>query len=69
MADNSQSTNLSYQAGESKAHAQMNKDQMMDKAANAMNSAKQSCQETGQQMKAKAEGATDAVKNAMGMNK
>ncbi|XP_043715270.1 uncharacterized protein LOC122663706 [Telopea speciosissima] len=69
MADNSQAQNLSYQAGETKAHAQMNKAQMMDKAANAVNSAKQSCQETGQQMKSKAEGATETVKNAMGMNK
>ncbi|XP_042483082.1 uncharacterized protein LOC122063439, partial [Macadamia integrifolia] len=69
IADKSQAQNLSYQAGEAKANAQMNKDQMMDKATNAMNSAKESCQETGQQMKSKAEGATDAVKNAMGMNK
>ncbi|XP_042483079.1 late embryogenesis abundant protein 2-like [Macadamia integrifolia] len=69
MADKSQTQNISEKAGEAKAHAQMNKDQMMDKTTGAVNSAKESCQETGQQMKSKAEGATESVKNAMGMNK
>lgn len=42
---------------------------MMDKAGDAAQSAKESMQETGQQIKAKAQGATDAVKDATGMNK
>ncbi|KAF8407920.1 hypothetical protein HHK36_007058 [Tetracentron sinense] len=44
-------------------------DHMMDKAGNASQSAKESCQEVGQQMKAKAQEVADAVKDATGMNK
>ena len=42
---------------------------MMEKASDAAQSAKESIQEGGQQMKAKAQGAADAVKDATGMNK
>ncbi|CAN0916248.1 hypothetical protein LINGRAHAP2_LOCUS29616 [Linum grandiflorum] len=42
---------------------------MMDKAAGAAQSTKESMQGAGQQMKAKAQGAADAVKDATGMNK
>lgn len=38
---------------------------MMDKASNAAQSTKESVQEAGQQMMAKAQGATDAVKDAV----
>lgn len=41
----------------------------MDKAGDATQSAKESVQEAGQQMRAKAEDAADAVKDATGMNK
>ena len=42
---------------------------MADKACNAANSAKESCQQAGQQVKAKAQDAADAVKNTVGANK
>lgn len=41
----------------------------MDKAGDAAQLAKESMQEAGQQMKAKAQGAADAVKDATGTNK
>ncbi|KAI3893614.1 hypothetical protein MKX03_024131 [Papaver bracteatum] len=57
MADHSQS--MSYNAGEAKGHAE--KDQMVDKASGAMQSAKESFQQ--------AQGASDTVKEATGMKK
>lgn len=42
---------------------------MMDKASNAAQSAKESVQNAGGQMRAKAEGAAESVKDATGMNK
>ncbi|XP_055806549.1 stress-induced protein KIN2-like [Solanum dulcamara] len=65
--DNSQ--NLSYKAGQAKGQAQEKGNQMMDRAANAAQSAKETMQEAGQQMQAKAQEATNAVKNATGFNK
>ncbi|TMW95126.1 stress-induced protein KIN2-like [Solanum pennellii] len=65
--DNSQ--NLSYQAGQAKGQAQEKGNQMMDRAANAAQSARETIQEAGQQMQAKAQDATNAVKNATGLNK
>lgn len=41
----------------------------MDKASDAAQSAKESMQEAGQQIKAKAQDAADVVKDATGMNK
>lgn len=38
---------------------------MIDKASNAAQSAKESIQEAGQQVKAKAQGASDAVKDTI----
>ncbi|XP_044467832.1 stress-induced protein KIN2-like [Mangifera indica] len=67
MADNSQK--MSYHAGEAKGQAQEKASGMMDRANNAAQSAKESMQEAGSQMKATAQGAADAVKNATGMNK
>ncbi|XP_018834821.1 stress-induced protein KIN2-like [Juglans regia] len=67
MADNSQ--NLSFQAGETKGQAQEKASNMMDGVANVAQSAKESIQETGTQMKDKAQGAAGSVKNATGMNK
>ncbi|VFQ69290.1 unnamed protein product [Cuscuta campestris] len=61
--DNSQS--MSYQAGQTKGQAQEKGNQMMEKASNAAQSAKETLQDAGQQMQAKAQGAADAVKNAM----
>ncbi|KAI3970947.1 hypothetical protein MKX01_024594 [Papaver californicum] len=54
--DNSQS--MSYNAGQAMGQAEIKKDQ----ASNAMQSA-------GQQMKEKAQGAVDAIKDATGMKK
>ncbi|XP_044506836.1 stress-induced protein KIN2-like [Mangifera indica] len=67
MADNSQK--MSYHAGQAKGQTEEKASGMMDKANNAAQSAKESMQEAGDQMKAKAQGAADAVKNATGMNK
>ncbi|KAI3893612.1 hypothetical protein MKX03_024129 [Papaver bracteatum] len=67
MADHSQS--MSYNAGEAKGHAEVKKDQMVDKASVAMQSAKESCQQAGQQMKEKAQGDSDTVKEITGMKK
>ncbi|XP_022134236.1 stress-induced protein KIN2-like [Momordica charantia] len=67
MADNSQK--VAYHAGEAKGEAQEKASNLMDKASNAVQSAKESIQEVGQQMKAKTQGAADAVKDATGMNK
>ncbi|CAN4083532.1 unnamed protein product [Withania somnifera] len=64
--DNAQ--NLSYQAGQTKGQAQEKGNQMMDRVANAAQSAKETMQEAGQQVQAKAQQATDAVKNATGLN-
>ncbi|KAG5623216.1 hypothetical protein H5410_008434 [Solanum commersonii] len=61
--------NLSYQAGQAKGQAQEKGNQMMDRAANAAQSARETIQEAGQQMQAKAQEATNAVKNATGLNK
>ncbi|XP_073038887.1 uncharacterized protein [Primulina eburnea] len=65
--DNSHSA--SYNAGQAKGQAQEKGNQMMDKTANAAQSAKESIQQAGQQVQDKAAGAVDAVKNATGMNK
>ncbi|CAN0916250.1 hypothetical protein LINGRAHAP2_LOCUS29616 [Linum grandiflorum] len=67
MADNSQK--MAYHAGEAKGQGQEKASGMMDKAAGAAQSTKESMQGAGQQMKAKAQGAADAVKDATGMNK
>jgi len=61
--------NASYQAGQVKGQTQEKASNMTDKASNAALSTKESCQEAGQQVKAKAQGACDAVKNAVGGNK
>ncbi|KAL7141207.1 hypothetical protein ABFS83_08G038000 [Erythranthe nasuta] len=58
-----------YQAGEAKGQTEEKANQIMDKISNTAESAKQSVQETGQQMKAKAEGAADAIRDSTGMNK
>ncbi|CAB4305114.1 stress-induced protein KIN2 [Prunus yedoensis var. nudiflora] len=67
MADNSQK--MSYHAGEAKGQAQEKASGMMDKANNAAQSTKETMQDAGQNVQAKAQGAVDAVKNATGMNK
>ncbi|KAJ4842448.1 hypothetical protein Tsubulata_051384 [Turnera subulata] len=67
MSNNSQS--MSFQAGEAKGQTQEKASGMMDRAADAAQSAKESVQEAGQQMMAKAQGAADAVKDAASSNK
>ncbi|CAK7325284.1 unnamed protein product [Dovyalis caffra] len=67
MADNTQK--MSYQAGEAKGQAQEKASNMMDRAGNAAQSAKESMLEAGEQVRAKAQGAVEGVKNATGMNK
>ncbi|XP_059638717.1 CRS2-associated factor 2, chloroplastic-like [Cornus florida] len=48
---------------------QAKKDQVADRARDNARSAKESCTEAGQQMKEKAQGAADAIKDATGINK
>ncbi|KAF8020579.1 hypothetical protein BT93_G1114 [Corymbia citriodora subsp. variegata] len=60
---------MGFNAGQAKGQTQEKTNSMMDKASNTAQTARDSMQETGQQMKAKAQGAADAVKNATGMNK
>ncbi|KAK3413544.1 uncharacterized protein [Rutidosis leptorrhynchoides] len=67
MADNSH--NMSFQAGAAKGQTQEKGGQMMDSVSNAAQSAKDTVQQAGQTVMAKAQGAADAVKNATGMNK
>ncbi|XP_038876187.1 stress-induced protein KIN2-like [Benincasa hispida] len=71
MTDNSQKMN--YHIGEAKGQAQIHyiekANNMMDKASHAAQSAKESMQEAGQQIKAKAQSVADTVKDATGINK
>ncbi|XP_072993111.1 late embryogenesis abundant protein 1-like [Typha latifolia] len=68
MADQS---DLSYKTGQAAGHAQVKKDEMVDKASETCNQGKAQAggfaQQTGEQMKQMAQGATDAIKNAVGM--
>ncbi|XP_020213471.1 late embryogenesis abundant protein 19-like [Cajanus cajan] len=61
------SQKASYNAGVAKGQTEEKASNMMDKASNAAQSAQDSMQEAGQQMKAKAQGAADAMKD--GVNK
>ncbi|KAK9197207.1 hypothetical protein WN943_005342 [Citrus x changshan-huyou] len=63
------SQNTSFQAGQTKGQAQEKGSQMMDKASNAVHSVQDSCNQAGQQVKAQAESAADAVKSTVGANK
>ncbi|XP_050226412.1 stress-induced protein KIN2-like [Mercurialis annua] len=63
------SQDASFQAGQTTGQAKEKGNQMMDKVSNIAQSAKESCQETGQQMKAKAQGMTETVKDKVGANK
>ncbi|WOL11073.1 late embryogenesis abundant protein 29-like [Canna indica] len=60
-----------FNAGKTAGQAQMQKDQMVDKASQAcqqgMEQAGGMMQQTGDRMRNMAEGAADAVKSAMGM--
>ncbi|CAL1405450.1 unnamed protein product [Linum trigynum] len=67
MASNTEK--MSYHAGETKGQAQEKASGMMDRAAGAAQSAKESVAEAGGQMKAKAQGAAESVKDATGINK
>ncbi|KAL5720246.1 hypothetical protein ACHQM5_012927 [Ranunculus cassubicifolius] len=60
---------LSYNTGQAEDQAEVKKDQIMNKAANAAQSVKDSVSQTGQAVMDKAQGAADAVKDATGMNK
>ncbi|CAJ2665896.1 late embryogenesis abundant protein 2-like [Trifolium pratense] len=59
---------MSYNAGQAKGQTEEKASTMMDKASNAAQSAKESIQHAGEQAKATAQGAADAVKNATGTN-
>ncbi|XP_020098293.1 late embryogenesis abundant protein 29-like [Ananas comosus] len=69
MADKS---DLRYQAGQAAGHAQVKKDEMMNRASEACQQGKEEAgglmQQTGEQVKQMAQGAADAVKNAVGMD-
>ncbi|KAF7811219.1 stress-induced protein KIN2-like [Senna tora] len=66
----SQSQNqMSYNAGQAKGQAEEKASSMMDQANDALQSVKESMQQSGEQIMAKAQEATDAMKNATGMNK
>ncbi|KAL5582035.1 hypothetical protein UlMin_014477 [Ulmus minor] len=67
MADSSEK--MSYNAGQAKGQTQEKAHNVMDKVSNSTHNIKDSIQEGGNQMKAKAEGAADSIKNATGMNK
>ncbi|KAI5431790.1 hypothetical protein KIW84_035814 [Lathyrus oleraceus] len=58
-----QSQNISHQVGQTAGQAQEKGSNMMDKASNAAQSAKESCQETGQRMKTKAHETVDALQS------
>nr|CAD1843425.1 unnamed protein product [Ananas comosus var. bracteatus] len=75
MADHS---DIRYKAGEAAGHAQIKKNEMMDKASGVAQSCKESCQQggekaggfmqqAGEQVMQMAQGAADTVKNAVGM--
>ncbi|WZY74465.1 hypothetical protein YC2023_006705 [Brassica napus] len=71
--------NLSYQAGQATGQTKVNScsqksliekaSGLMDKAKDAAASAQDSMQHAGQQMKQKAQGAADVVKDKTGLNK
>ncbi|KAI3799089.1 hypothetical protein L1987_34379 [Smallanthus sonchifolius] len=62
------SQSAEQQTAQAKAQAQEKGSQLMDQASNAAQSAQDSMQQAGQQVKEKAQEATEAVKNATGMN-
>ncbi|KAI4346774.1 hypothetical protein L6164_007642 [Bauhinia variegata] len=59
---------MAYNAGQAKGETQEKASNLMDRAGNAAESAKESTKEAGQQMKAKAQGAADTVKDAVNKN-
>ncbi|XP_018438271.1 stress-induced protein KIN2-like [Raphanus sativus] len=61
--------NLSYQAGQATGQTKEKASGLMDKAKDAAASAQDSMQHAGQQMKQKAQGAADVVKDKTGLNK
>ncbi|KAL5721874.1 hypothetical protein ACHQM5_005461 [Ranunculus cassubicifolius] len=63
------SKSASYNAGQAQGQAEVKKDEIMDKAANTVQSVKDSVGQTGQAVMDKAHNAADAVKDATGMNK
>ncbi|XP_068649133.1 late embryogenesis abundant protein 7-like [Aristolochia californica] len=65
MASNQQ--DIRYQAGKTLGHAQEKTDDMKDKASDKAQEAGNFLQQTGDQVKAMAQGAADAVKNTLGM--
>ncbi|CAN6850588.1 hypothetical protein YC2023_015402 [Brassica napus] len=67
MSNNSQ--NLSFNAGQAKGQTQEKASNLMDKTSNAAQSAKESLSEGGQQLRQKAQGATEAIKEKTGLNK
>ncbi|KAJ8626295.1 hypothetical protein MRB53_019602 [Persea americana] len=71
---------LSHKAGEMKGQAEVKNDQMADSASNSAQAVKESCQpgqentsnfvqQTGDQMKGMAQGAADAMKSTLGVEK
>ncbi|XP_073007696.1 late embryogenesis abundant protein D-7-like [Typha latifolia] len=68
MADKS---DMRCKASETAGQAQVKKDEMMNKASETCQQGKEQAggfmQQTGEQVKSMAQGATDAVKNAVGM--
>ncbi|XP_010918219.1 uncharacterized protein [Elaeis guineensis] len=65
MASNQ--SDIRCKAGQAAGHAQVKKDEMMDKASQAKDQAGGYIQEAGEQARNMAQGAADAVKNAVGM--
>ncbi|THU52528.1 hypothetical protein C4D60_Mb10t04920 [Musa balbisiana] len=59
--------NLAFKAGQAAGHAQVKKDEMMQKCQETTEQAAGLMQQTGDQIKSMAHGATDTMKNAMGM--
>ncbi|KAI4352316.1 hypothetical protein L6164_006580 [Bauhinia variegata] len=67
--DSQNQNQAAFNAGQAQGQTQEKANTMMDKATNTAQAAKESAQEAGQQMMAKAQGAVDTIKDATGMNK
>ncbi|GMY24483.1 ABA-inducible protein [Fagus crenata] len=61
------SQNTCFQAGQAKGQTQEKTSNLMEKAGNAGQSAKETCLEAGKQVPAKAQGAANTAKDAVGL--
>ncbi|XP_022939641.1 stress-induced protein KIN2-like [Cucurbita moschata] len=64
-----ESQKMSFEAGEAKGQAKEKTSNLIEKASDTAQSTKETVQEAGQQMMAKAQGAVEAIKDNTGLNK